>query len=403
MPSPYSRHGTTRAGDDYQDLWGAQILVELLEHPDRYQWVQFEADGFGALDDIIALRADGKYVIRQIKFTVNADNEQYEVSWDWFLRPSGQQGHGTSLLKKWADSLAPHLPAGSVYEAALYTNRKAAAEITAAMRGEHIAFDAITDTAIRSRIITQIGSEDAARAFFSEFRFKVDRPESETLEEGLKSRFLALHGDTEGWLNLMSEIRIWAKYKDRPAPSGAITIQILRYAARWHRLHELPQGFELPADYVVPAEDFHTAFLDAVRNRCRPCLVLWGSPGTGKSTYLSYLVDALKNGNVPVIRHHYFLSLTDRSGDRFSHQVVAESLMQQTQARYPEALGIMESHSPQPEQCSEWLALCGQYYAGQNVPFVVIIDGLDEVWRARRSIEELTLLFERLLPPPENV
>ena len=156
MSSPYSRHGTTRAGDDYQDLWGAQILVEFLEHPDRYQWVRFEADGFGALDDIVALRADGKYVIRQIKFTVDADNEQYEVSWDWLLRPSGQQGHGTSLLKKWADSLAPHLPAGSVYEAALYTNRKAAAEITAAMRGEHIAFDAITDTAIRSRIITQI-------------------------------------------------------------------------------------------------------------------------------------------------------------------------------------------------------------------------------------------------------
>jgi hypothetical protein len=146
MPSSYSRHGTARAGDDYQDLWGAQILVEFLEHPDRYQWVRFEADSFGALDDIVALRADGKYVIRQIKFTVNADNEQYEVSWDWLLRPSGQQGHGSSLLKKWVDSLTPHLSAGYVYEAALYTNRKVAAEITSAMRGEHIEFDVITDT-----------------------------------------------------------------------------------------------------------------------------------------------------------------------------------------------------------------------------------------------------------------
>ena len=77
--------------------------------------------------------------------------------------------------------------------------------------------------------------------------------------------------------------------------------------------------------------------------------------------------------------------------------------MQQIQARYPEALGAMETYNPKPEQCVEWLASCGQYYASQNVPFVVIIDGLDHVWRERRSIEELTLLFEILLPPPENV
>jgi hypothetical protein len=74
----------------------------------------------------------------------------------------------------------------------------------------------------------------------------------------------------------MSEIRMWAKYKDRPAPSGEITFQVLRHAARWHRLHELPQGFERPPDYTVPSEDFHTALLDAMRNRRRPCLVLWG-------------------------------------------------------------------------------------------------------------------------------
>jgi hypothetical protein len=128
-----------------------------------------------------------------------------------------------------------------------------------------------------------------------------------------------------------------------------------------------------------------------------------GSPGADKSTYLSYLVDTLKGGNIPVIRHHYFLSLTDGSGDRFSHQVVAESLMQQIQARYLEALGALEAHNPQPEQCGEWLASCGHYYLSQNVPFVVIIDGLDHAWRERRSIEELTLLFETLLPPPENV
>jgi hypothetical protein len=131
----YTRHGASRAGDDYQDLWGAQLLVEFLEHPDRYQWVRFEASEFGTLDDIVALRTDGKYVVRQIKFTVDPENEGYEVTWDWLLNPpQGTQRRGTSLLKKWTTSLVPLLKSEHVYEAALFTNRRSSAEIAPVMK-----------------------------------------------------------------------------------------------------------------------------------------------------------------------------------------------------------------------------------------------------------------------------
>lgn len=217
MLSSYTRHGASRAGDDYQDLWGAQILVEFLEHPDRYEWVRFEAGEFGTLDDIVARRTDGKYVVRQIKFTVDPENEEYEVTWKWLLdRPLGKRQQGTSLLMKWATSLAPLIEGGHVFEAALITNRKPSAEIASAMNGDRIDFDALIDPDLRDKIIAQLGNEATARAFFGEFRFKVDRPEPEMLDESLQSRFFALHGDTRGWLNLMSEIRVWAKHKDCP-------------------------------------------------------------------------------------------------------------------------------------------------------------------------------------------
>src|SRR5690606_35543360 len=35
--------------------------------------------------------------------------------------------------------------------------------------------------------------------------------------------------------------------------------------------------------------------------------------------------------------------------------------------------------------------------------FVIIIDGLDHVWREQDSIEELSILLDSLLPIPENV
>ena len=188
-----------------------------------------------------------------------------------------------------------------------------------------------------------------------------------------------------------------------PPPNGRVSYQALRHAALWHQLRELPQGFELPSDYVLPSKEFHQTLVKAVRELTRSRLVLWGSPGAGKSTYLSYLVNILRKESIPVVRHHHFLSPTDRSGDRFSHQIVAKSIMQQIEARYRNALGSFATHNLSPNDIGKWIERCGRYFAGQNVPFVVIVDGLDHVWRERRSVDELIRLFEYLLPVAEGV
>ena len=40
--SDYTRSGVRRAGDDYQDIIALVLLVEWLEHPERYKWVRVE-------------------------------------------------------------------------------------------------------------------------------------------------------------------------------------------------------------------------------------------------------------------------------------------------------------------------------------------------------------------------
>ena len=211
MPSPYTRHGASRAGDDYQDLWGAEILIEFLEHPDRYQWVQFEVDTAGYLDDIHALRVDGSYVSRQIKFTVDPEDTKYEVSWHYLLdRKPGKRGLRPSLLQKWAHSLSNLKETGKVYEAALYTNRQSAAEVKRLLMRDgsgRIDFEAISDAEVLHKMYDQLGGADRDREFFSEFRFYVDKPHPTTVEDGLKRRLFKLSGDDRGWYNLLSEIR----------------------------------------------------------------------------------------------------------------------------------------------------------------------------------------------------
>lgn len=58
----FTRSGIRRSGDDYQDLCALELLVEMLEHPKRYQWIKVEADEAGVLDDVLALREDHSYV-----------------------------------------------------------------------------------------------------------------------------------------------------------------------------------------------------------------------------------------------------------------------------------------------------------------------------------------------------
>src|SRR5437660_9252451 len=56
------------------------------------------------------------------------------------------------------------------------------------------------------------------------------------------------------------------------------------------------------------------------------------------------------------------------------------------------------------ERLRDWTEACAVGYAKQNRRFVVIVDGLDHVWRENaRDKRLLDSLFRYLLPPIQNV
>ena len=108
MKSDYTRTGARRAGDDYQDIVALEILVELLEHPTRFQEIRVEADDAGFLDDVVALRSDGSFVAKQVKFSTAPESEKDVLTWDRLLekRESKSGELLSSLLEKWTSSMA---------------------------------------------------------------------------------------------------------------------------------------------------------------------------------------------------------------------------------------------------------------------------------------------------------
>src|SRR5437870_5723647 len=52
-----------RAGYEYQDLVGIEVLIRHYRDPELYAWVQLEADDttYRALDDVVAARKNGSF------------------------------------------------------------------------------------------------------------------------------------------------------------------------------------------------------------------------------------------------------------------------------------------------------------------------------------------------------
>jgi hypothetical protein len=384
----------------YQNLIGLEVLCDWLEDPGQYKWVKFEADDDEipkGLDDVVALRSDDLYVLLQVKFTVDPDDTRYRLSWDWLLT---HKPRGLSLLQKWSDSLFS-VGVTQVSETALITNRIPDRDFISCLDATtgRVDFSLVPDE-IKSSLIEQLGSEEAISLFFQSFEFRHSHQGYLSLRHTLIDRYIPRHTTSHGWNVLFREAIDWSVRKNFPFPDGQITIGLLSGIFNSRRPEPLSQLFRIPVGYRPPDDAFSKDFLDSCAEQEAKIIVLWGSPGQGKSTYLSYVCMQLDSMSIPYLRHHYFLDLADTS-DRFSFPEVANSLMAQMEEHHIEHIQGLSSG---PENLRVWIEACANGYKEAGKKFVLIIDGLDHVWRENeQNRQPLDSLFRNLFPVPENI
>lgn len=395
--NPTIKHtAITRAGYEYQDLIGLEILINYYRDPTLYSWVKLEADDTAArsLDDVVALRPDGSTEYVQVKFTVDA--EKYELDWDWLLDSSGS---GTSMLTKWANGLGRARQIGRVHSAQLKTNRVASATFADSLDGSFVDLGRV-DKSIREKIEGACGGRVQAELFFKEFAFSHSLPDLDHLEEQLKGQLVPTDTDASGWLLLRNSVRGWAIKKNDPYPDGRITRALISSLISRSRPQPIRQDFYVPSDYSPPNESFDAQFQERVLDAAAPITLLWATPGRGKSTYLSYLTGRMRDAEHVVVRHHYFLTSEDSSAHRMSYVDIATSIYDQLITLYPEYTAGVTSD---PERLRASLQAVAENLAAVNKRLFVIIDGLDHVYRDTRRTDQLNHLFNVILPLPENV
>ncbi len=400
MPNEYVKSSATPyAGYRYQTLRGVHILVDWLYSPTLYTQVKFECDdrsvGPQGLDDLIALRPDGKFDYWQVKYTPPEAAGEYFLDWEWLTGTSTKSSR--SLVQKWAEALRK-IPPSQLGEACLITNRAPDRAVATCLRGETLDYD-LAKPEVQRTLDAQLGGPDEARKFFAALKIRHSERSYNSLESDIRARLAGAY-DQNGIERLLGRAPNWANFKNDPPPDGWITLDVLRGLLSPARPSPMPEDFEVPAGYEVPDQAFHEGLLQTLKSSSGGVYTLVGPPGRGKSTYLSHLCECLASDSIPFVRHHYFLSLHDRTADRLSPYLVALSLLGQIEREHSDA----NAPTDKSEQLSQALAACGDHYAMTRVPFVVVVDGLDHVWRDnygdKRPLDDV---FKQLLPLPPNV
>lgn len=386
------------SGYQYQINAGLLLLADWLDDPGRYKTVIFECDdptvGSG-LDDIVAESAeDGSLHLTQVKLTVDSSDDDNALTWDWLLSAA----KGKSLLHKWSSSLV-RIGLDRVSKASLFTNRRPDREFEAVLDSERKVILSKITPEVREKIDSELDPESVS-FFFSLFQFDHSKQDYDAIGKLLIDRFVPNHGQIQGYHALRVSAQDWAVRKGFPPPEGKITIDLVRSILSAVRSVPLRQDFRIPKYYRPPDETFSKSFHERVISGNDQVLVLWGPPGQGKSTFLSFYCSSLSKRKVPYIRHHYFLTLGDPS-DRLSLHEVANSLMAQMESRHFE---FIQNLQPGGENLRVWVDACAAGYAKRGKRFVIVIDGLDHVWRENaRDKRPLDSLFRQLFPPIQNV
>ncbi|WP_394390769.1 NACHT domain-containing protein [Shewanella woodyi] len=396
MSENIKRSAITAAGYIYQTRQGIKVLCDWLDAPSRYSRVKFECDKENeapqGLDDIVIERSDGCFDLLQVKFTPNPDI--HLLTWDWMLEKSGKTARSRSMLRKWFDAFKK-LDSKYIGEISLKTNRRPDQDIEVCLVDGRISLDKIPEPK-RTEVIAELGSIEDCEDFFNQLHIQHSDKGYVTLEQEVDAQ-LRKHGTAEGIAILKNMALNWATQQGLPSPDGWILLPEVHTILQASPPAPLPEDFVIPKGYEVPDETFNEEFVRDVIDGAGRGIVLTGPPGRGKSTYLSAVCDTLAEMEIPVVRHHYFLSTTERGCDRVHSHVVEQSILTQ----------IEQFHENAPKQAGglrSTLEAVAHYYKEMGKPFVLLLDGLDHVWRINaKDTRPLDDLFSQVIPCPDNM
>ncbi len=399
--SEFNSTSPLRSGFDYQDLWTLRLCGEWLLNPQKYKWIQIEANPTEEpffLDDIVLF--DGaKYHFYQAKFKTD---ENDEWGWEDFIsKRKGKKAPLPSLLYKWTTS-ASHVGYDNIEKIALITNGTLSNKISSVISDKKIDIEKIQKETpeLYEKIIAEVCDGDIR--FFNKFEIIFENNDIDTIEKEIvkdifqKSLFATINGINNLLLSLKKEAR--------KKTTIQMTIDMLKRWCEFDNPQPLNEDFEIPKDFQLFDENIHNKLLKDLMNPEGGIKVITGKPGTGKSVYLSELSENLINNGTILIKHHYHINPSDRKHfERLNSERVAEAIKAQFKnSNNMKYLGELADKNSAEIPLKDFISTVAGNLSNKGKSFVIMIDGLDHVVR-EKDVHELKDFLDEIFYPQSGL
>lgn len=384
-----------REGFNFQDSYGLLLCSHWLVNPNEYKTLHFElvpddSSKQFSLDDIVLVNKEDKQLLYQAKYK---DDPAYRWTFEDLIEKTLTPAKKVrpSLLQKWAASLQD-IP--NLSYAALVTNAQADDRVTACMHETAVNHKLLEEKEpeIYKQLIDQLESKAALEYFFDNFHFEFGRSD---IEQDTKKNFRSLGVTKSG----RQQLELMIRNEASKPHTIELTLDDIRAACEFDKPRPLVEDILLPDDFQMFDKSIHEKLISDTDSATGGVRVLYGKPGAGKSTYLSYLSKQLESQDKVIVRHHYYLGPDDTDGiQRLDTDRATEALKDQFLNLPEEMLGEVSAKNPSQVPLKDYIEEVSKYHEQKGKSFTLIIDGLDHVIRQKTN-EELAHFLQAIAYP----
>jgi hypothetical protein len=286
----------------------------------------------------------------------------------------------------------------------IFTNRAAGHNLVPLLDGDHFHDDFSTRSLHgKKTIYDQLKhainlDENHSSAFLGCIRFDLRQPNEEELDEiirydWLHRKFGLTSSDVYGRLLTHAE-RWYKERRTRPIYRDEVleALQIDNST--------IPQRFPVDLKTYVARPSFEQEILKVLFRDGATYTAIVGTPGSGKSTFITRFTDKLRHRGQPLIRYYAFTQVNDPlQHERVSSPTFLKSMIEQLCQEFRDLIPDERHYDYSESRLKELLILLGKHFHLRGQQLLMIVDGIDHVGRAEiEKTQKLLNVLPRQLP-----
>jgi NACHT domain len=398
-PLPRKISTPARIGNSYELRLFALSCLEMISDS-TIEHVWHEDSSAAPVDDVI-IEFQDRIECFQAKHAMNP-HALLEINFDTAELVDPAQRDFTISFAKLVGAWQSLRSRGKEVIIRIFTNRAAGGDLSSFLEDNSFKDTFISDDfqkqkrkKLRDKIREKIAiSDDEFVAFLGSIRYDLRQPNEAGLDEVIRSDWLqrkfGLSSASVYDRFLRHAERWFLESRTRPIDRSEVL------AALQLDNSTLPQIFPVDPTTYVDRSTFEQEVVRVLFRDRGGYTAIVGTPGSGKSTFITRFTDELRDRGQPIVRYYAFTRVNDTfQRERAGKEAFLKSIIEQLYAEFCDLIPDERRYDYSEQRLLELLTLLGEHFQGKQQQLLMVVDGIDHVGR-EVGIEETQKLLNVL-------